>query len=124
MTGALITAELAAEQGREVFAVPGNIDSQYNLGNNRLIKEGVTPLICADDILEYLGLSGPAEEDARKLLSDREYQLFEILKKEGELSVDEVCLRTGLTPAYVNPILSVMEMKGFISSEMGRVFAK
>lgn len=123
-SGALITAELAAEQGREVFAVPGNIDSQYNLGNNRLIKEGVTPLICADDILEYLGLSGPAEEDARKLLSDREYQLFEMLKKEGELSVDEVCLRTGLTPAYVNPILSVMEMKGFISSDMGRVFAK
>ena len=123
-SGALITAELAAEQGREVFAVPGNIDSQYNLGNNRLIRDGVCPLICVDDILEHLGLSGADEEDARRRLSDREFEIFTILKNEGEMTVDEVCLRTGYTPAYVNPILAVMEMKGFISSEMGRVFPK
>lgn len=123
-SGALITAELAAEQGREVFAVPGNIDSQYNLGNNRLIRDGVCPLICVDDILEHLGVSGADEEDARRRLSDKEYEIFTILKDEGELSVDEVCMRTGYTPAYVNPILAVMEMKGFISSEMGRVFLK
>ena len=123
-SGALITAELAAEQGREIFAVPGNIDSPYNLGNNRLIKEGASPLICTDDILEYLGISGADEEDAQKRLSEREYQIFKLLKKEGELSVDEVCMRTGMTPAYVNPILAVMEMKGFINSEMGRVFLK
>ena len=123
-SGALITAELAAEQGREVFAVPGNIDSPYNLGNNRLIKEGASPIICTDDILEYLGISGADEEDARRRLSEREYQIFELLGKEGELSIDEVCMRTGMTPAYVNPILAVMEMKGFINSEMGRVFLK
>ena len=123
-SGSLITAELAAEQGREVYAVPGNIDSQYNLGNNRLIKEGASPLICTDDMLEYLGIAGANEEDAREQLSEREYQIFELLQKEGELSIDEVCMKTGLTPAYVNPILAVMEMKGFISSEMGRVFLK
>ena len=123
-SGALITAELAAEQGREIFAVPGNIDSPYNLGNNRLIREGASPLICTDDILEYLGISGANEEDAKERLSEREYQIFELLQKEGELSIDEVCMRTGMTPAYVNPILAVMEMKGFISSEMGRVFLK
>ena len=123
-SGALITAELAAEQGREVFAVPGNIDSQYNLGNNRLIKEGAVPIICVDDLLEYLGVAGADEEDARRRLSDREFEILTILKNEGELTVDEVCVRTGYTPAYVNPILSVMEMKGFISSEMGRVFPK
>ena len=123
-SGALITAELAAEQGREIFAVPGNIDSQYNLGNNRLIKEGVTPLICVDDILEYLGVSGMDEESARERLSEREFAIFEILKNEGEMSVDEMCLRTGFSPAYINPILSVMEMKGFISSDMGRIFTK
>ncbi|MCF0143947.1 MAG: DNA-protecting protein DprA, partial [Firmicutes bacterium] len=44
-SGAMITAECAAEQGREVLAVPGNIDSQYNLGNNKLIKEGAMPVI-------------------------------------------------------------------------------
>ena len=123
-SGSLITAELAAEQGREVYAVPGNIDSQYNLGNNKLIREGVSPLICVEDILEYLGLSCPDEEDARQRLSDREFQAFEILRNGGEMTVDEVCLHMGLSPAYVNPILSVMEMKGFIASEMGKFFIK
>ncbi|MGN0704791.1 MAG: DNA-processing protein DprA, partial [Lentihominibacter sp.] len=51
-SGALITAELAAEQGRDVFAVPGNIDSRYNLGNNKLIKEGAVPVTCIQDILD------------------------------------------------------------------------
>ena len=123
-SGSLITAELAAEQGRDVFAVPGNIDSQYNLGNNKLIKEGATPLVCVEDILEHLGISGADEEDARERLSEREYMLFEILGSEGEMTVDEVCMRAGLTPAYINPILSVMEMKGFISSDMGKFFVK
>ena len=123
-SGSLITAELAAEQGREVYAVPGNIDSQYNLGNNRLIKEGASPLICIDDILEYLGIGGVDEEDARRRLSDREFEIFGILRMEGEMTIDEVCMKTGFSPAYVNPILAVMEMKGFISSEMGRVFVK
>ncbi len=123
-SGALITAELAAEQGREVFAVPGNIDSQYNLGNNKLIREGAAPLVCVEDILEELGLSGINEEDARSRLSDREFQVFELLQQEGELSVDEVCLKMGYSPAYVNPILSVMEMKGFINSDMGKFFVK
>ena len=123
-SGALITAELAAEQGRDVFAVPGNIDSQYNLGNNKLIKEGAAPLVCVDDILEYLGLSSVSEMDARDRLSDREFQVFEILNREGEMTVDEVCLKTGFSPAYVNPILSVMEMKGLINSAMGKFFVK
>ncbi len=123
-SGSLITAELAAEQGREVYAVPGNIDSQYNLGNNRLIKEGASPLICVDDILEYLGIGGADEEDARRRLSDREFEIFTILRNEGEMTIDEVCMKAGFSPAYVNPILAVMEMKGFISSEMGRVFVK
>jgi len=123
-SGALITAELAAEQGRDVFAVPGNIDSPYNLGNNRLIKDGVTPIVCVDDILEHLGISGADEEDARRRLSDREFEIYTILKDEGELTIDEVCMKTGYSPGYVNPILAVMEMKGFISSEMGRVFLK
>lgn len=121
-SGALITAELAAEQGREVYAVPGNIDSEYNLGNNKLIKEGVSPIICVDDILDYLGVMRIDEEEAKLRLSENEYKVFRILSEEGELTIDEVCMRLGRSPSYVNPILSVMEMKGFISSAMGRVF--
>ena len=54
-SGALITAELAAEQGREVCALPGNIDSQYNIGSNKLIREGATPVLSTGDLLEMLG---------------------------------------------------------------------
>ena len=121
-SGALITAELAAEQGREVFAVPGNIDSQYNLGNNKLIKEGATPIISIDDVLESLGLRGADEGDAKEALSETEFQVYKLLKNNGEMSIDEVCCHLRKTPAYINPILSVMEMKGFIFSAMGKIF--
>ena len=72
MTGALITAELAAEQGREVFAVPGNIDSRYNLGNNKLIKEGAVPVTCIQDILDAMGVVGINREEAEQLLGKTE----------------------------------------------------
>ncbi|MDO4834016.1 MAG: DNA-processing protein DprA [Bacillota bacterium] len=121
-SGALITAELAAEQGREVLAVPGNIDSQYNLGSNKLIREGATPLISIDDVLEPLGLRKASREQARQKLSDTEYEIFCLLQERGELGIDQLCCHTGKEPAYVNPIISVMEMKGFIFTEMGKVF--
>ena len=121
-SGALITAELAAEQGREVMAVPGNIDSQYNLGNNKLISEGVNPLISVADVLGVLGLNKADPQEAKRRLSETEYQIFGILEERGEMSVDEVCMALGKTPAYVNPILAVMEMKGFIFSAMGKIF--
>lgn len=121
-SGALITAELAAEQGREVMAVPGNIDSQYNLGNNKLIKEGAVPVISVDDVLEPLGLRRIDAEQARARLSDTEYMIFELLSRHGEMSIDEMCYYTGKTPAYINPILSVMEIKGIVFSALGKVF--
>ena len=121
-SGSLITAELAAEQGREVMAVPGNIDSQYNLGSNKLIKEGAAPVISVTDILDVLGLNQTSEEEAKAKLSDMEYAVFSLLKEKGEMSIDEVCASLGKSPAYINPIIAVMEMKGFTFSEMGKIF--
>ena len=121
-SGSLITAELAAEQGREVMAVPGNIDSQYNLGSNKLIKEGATPIISVTDILDVLGLNQTSEEEAKAKLSDMEYAVFSLLKERGEMSIDEVCTSLGKSPAYINPLIAVMEMKGFTFSEMGKIF--
>lgn len=121
-SGSLITAEYAAEQGREVMAVPGNIDSQYNLGNNKLIKEGAVPLISIDDVLEPFGLRRISSERAREMLSDTEYEIFSILEKHGEMSIDEVCYHMKKEPAYINPIISVMEMKGFVFTAIGKIF--
>src|SRR5262249_58397714 len=58
-SGALITAEHAAEQGREVFAVPGNVDSAASAGCLRLLRDGVRPVRNADDIIEDLGGIAP-----------------------------------------------------------------
>lgn len=121
-SGALITAEQAADQGREVMAVPGNIDSQYNLGNNKLIKEGAMPIISIDDILEPLGLNRVDPHRAKAALSDTEFEIYNMLRQKGEMSIDEICLSLGKMPAYVNPILSVMEMKGFTYSALGKFF--
>ena len=121
-SGALITAELAAEQGREVCAVPGNIDSQYNLGNNKLIKDGARPLVSPGDVLEVMGLDVLDEAAAKKLLSDTEQRIFMMLSQKGEMTVDELCIRLEKPPSYVNSIVTVMELKGAVSTALGKIF--
>ena len=121
-SGALITAELAAEQGREVFAVPGNIDSRYNLGNNKLIKEGAAPVTCIEDICEAMGIGGISRTDAEKVLGETEMQIFRLLENNGEMTVDELCREMGKPPAYISSIVSVMEIKGIVFSALGKIF--
>lgn len=121
-SGALITAELAAEQGREVCAVPGNIDSQYNLGNNKLIKDGARPITCSADVLEVMKLDVLDDKTVRRLLSDTEQLIFSMLSEGGEMTVDELCLSLGKPPAYVNSIVTVMELKGAVYTALGKIF--
>ena len=121
-SGALITAELAAEQGREVFAVPGNIDSRYNLGNNKLIKEWAVPVTCIQDILDAMGVVGINREEAEQLLGKTEIEIFTLLENYGELTIDELCRLMGKTPAYVSSIVTVMEIKGIVFSALGKIF--
>ncbi|MGN0693616.1 MAG: DNA-processing protein DprA [Lentihominibacter sp.] len=121
-SGALITAELAEDQGRRLMAVPGNIDSEYNLGNNKIIREGVMPVVSIDDILHELGISYEKPDIVREKLSSTEYQVYELLRGRGEMSIDELCILMDKPPGYVNRILSVLEMKGLVFSEIGKIF--
>ena len=121
-SGALITAELAAEQGRELCAVPGNIDSQYHLGTNQLIREGVTAITTVEEVLEPLGIRGSGRKNAASQLGKAEYRVYQMLEKQGELSADEICLQLSCQPGYLMPILSALELKGFVSSAMGKFF--
>lgn len=121
-SGALITAELAAEQGREILAVPGNIDSQYNLGTNQLIRDGATAIASVGDVLEPLGLTGTSAAEAETKLAGTEYQVWKLLSERGEMSADEICLQLQCQPGYVLPILTALEIKGYISSAMGKFF--
>lgn len=121
-SGALITAELAADQGRDVGAVPGNIDSEYNLGSNKLLREGAFALTGVQDLLEASGVSVLSEPEAERLLSDEEKQLYFLLCSHGEMSLDQLAFYLKKPVNEVGSLAIVMEMKGIVFSAMGKVF--
>ena len=121
-SGALITAELAADQGRDVGAVPGNIDSEYNLGSNKLLREGAFALTGVQDLLEASGVSVLSEPEAERMLSDEEKQLYFLLCSHGEMSLDQLAFYLKKPVNEVRSLAIVMEMKGIVFSAMGKVF--
>ena len=121
-SGALITAELAADQGRDVGAVPGNIDSEYNLGSNKLLREGAFALTGVQDLLEASGVSALSEPEAERMLSDEEKQLYFLLCSHGEMSLDQLAFYLKKPVNEVGSLAIVMEMKGIVFSAMGKVF--
>ncbi len=110
----MITAEFAAEQGREVFAVPGSILAPQSKGTNRLIQNGALPLLSVDDVLQALDFTRVGEQKAaRKILpaDEVEAQLMNLLGSEP-LHVDEIRHQSGLPVEKVSAALVMMELKG------------
>lgn len=121
-SGALITAECAAEMGKNLYAVPGNITSLYSFGANKLIRENVTPLILIDDLLFDLGVAPHIGQAAASGLGRDEKRVFDLICGGGEMTVDEIHHKTNMKPSEINGIISVLEMKGLIFSSMGKIF--
>jgi DNA processing protein len=115
-SGALITAEFAAEQGREIFAVPGSILAPQSKGTNKLIQRGAQPLLTPNDLLQALDLSRMNEQKAaRKVIPGDaiEAQLMQALG-EQPLHVDDLRNQTGLPIEKVSATLALMELKGMV----------
>jgi DNA processing protein len=115
-SGALITADFAVEQGREVFAVPGNVLAPQSRGTNRLIQQGAHPLLDPQEILEVLDLTMVTEHRvARKVLPANalEAQLYDVLGQEA-MHVDEIRAQTELPIEQVSATLALMELKGLV----------
>jgi DNA processing protein len=116
-SGALITASFAADQGREVFAVPGNILTPQSKGTNCLIQQGAHPFLSGRDLLDVLDLTRvPEQREARKTipLDVTEAQILNTLGTEP-LHVDEIRNQTGLAIENVSSALVMMELKGLVN---------
>jgi DNA processing protein len=115
-SGALITAQFAVDQGREVFAVPGNILAPQSKGTNRLIAEGAHPLLSARDLLDVMNLTRVSEQrSVRKALpgDEIESRLMNVLSHEPP-HMDEIRSQTGLPIERVSATLAMMELKGLV----------
>ncbi len=133
-SGALITANFATEYGRQVFAVPGRIDSPRSKGCHDLIKKGAKLCESAEDILsefEYLFPASnrpPSPGDTGVLpaltLSENEQKVYDALNDADESSIDEVIRRSGLPSSAVSVALLGLEMKRVVKQLPGKLFVR
>jgi DNA processing protein len=118
-SGSLITARLAAEQGRDVFAIPGSIHSPHAKGCHALIKQGAKLVESAQDLLQELGIEGfaappaAADPEADGLLAHLGYDPCDI---------NTVCARSGLTAAAVSAMLLQLELDGKVAGLPGGLY--
>lgn len=124
-SGSLITARLAGEQGRDVFAIPGSIHSPLSKGCHKLIKQGAKLVDNAGDILEELGLPAQIETNAAaaSALNAETASLLDCIGHDP-LDVDTLASRSGLTAEKLYAILLQMELDGRIASLPGGRFQR
>lgn len=124
-SGSLITAQMALEQGRDVYAVPGNIDSGVSQGTNQLIKQGAKLVSCIEDILDELpgsaSLTSALPRERRFDLSPDE-ETVHCLLAASPLHIDEITTKSALTAGDVSAILLRLELKGAVQQLPGKYF--
>jgi DNA processing protein len=123
-SGSLITAKIALEEGKTIYAVPGPITSSQSEGPLELIKDGATLVISARDILQDFGhLSSFKPSRSVEKLSTLEYQIISQLARE-KTHLDELTRLLGQTSAKVSASLLKLEIEGFVYNEGNGVYAK
>jgi DNA processing protein len=119
-SGALITANLALEQGRDVMAVPGNVDNVLSHGPNNLLRSGAIPVLSAEDIFDNFGWHEPEKREKREKprLSGDEEKIYEYLSVKP-LHLDDLIRKTGFDHGRTAEVLLNLELKGFIMRKPG-----
>ena len=122
-SGSLITAQLAMEEGRQVYAVPGDIDKVMSIGCNKLIADGAIIITVPDDVAFLEKTNGDNEVVIDlESLSEVERKIYELVKREGEMSFEKIARLTKTGVSKVMSVITEMEIKGLITTSLGRVF--
>lgn len=125
--GAMITATIAAEQGRDVWALPGSTDCAFSKGPHNLIKEGAKLVEHAEDILEELGLEVEVVHNERPSipnnLTKEQKSVIQALSLQP-MHVDEIISTCNLAPAIVNSTLTILEMLGLVRRVPGNAYVR
>ncbi|MFO7675790.1 MAG: DNA-processing protein DprA [bacterium] len=122
-SGVLNTVAWAADQGRDVYAVPGRITDPASVGTNRLLREGARPVLGAEDILRDLGLALHFEERQQPPLEDEEQAVVSVLSGDPR-HVDELCQGLTLPMARLLGVLAQLEIKGVVRQLPGKFFVR
>jgi DNA processing protein len=126
--GALITADIANSYNRDVLAVPGRPEDQWSAGCNNLIKSNKAALTESSDDIEYIlnwkpeKSKPPVQRTLFSELDDTEKMIYELLMKQGELTIDNICRTLGIPVYKLSSLLLQMEFKGFLKCYPGNVY--
>jgi DNA processing protein len=126
--GALITADIAASYNRDVLAVPGRPDDQWSSGCNTLIKSNKAGLVESSVDIEFFldwkpeKSKIPVQKALFSEMTDQEKQIFDLLAKESELTIDAICRSLELPVYKLSPLLLQMEFKGLVKFYPGNLY--
>ena len=122
--GAMITANLANDYQKDVFAFPGNVFSSNYKGCNKLIQENKAHLITnGDEFLSFMGWRqerGSISSSVKNELSKDETEVYKIIKRKKIISINEICTLSSIKESFINSILIVLELKGLVKAIPGK----
>ena len=122
-SGSLITAGFAAEQGRKLMAVPGNITNITSIGCNKLIQDGVPPVMNMEDVIRAMDLAVTEEVLVKtEDLGSDEKKIVDYIIYNGESTADSIAMSLDMKVSQVNAVVSVLEIKGLLLTDMGKIY--